>query len=239
MISFEICANSLQSAINAQQAGAIRIELCSNLDIGGTTPSYGEIVLARKLLDIDVNVLIRPRGGDFVYSDIEFDIIKNDIDLCGSLGCNGVVFGILNSDYTIDKLRCAELVQLARSYNMSVTFHRAFDNCVDLYSSLEDVISLGCNRILTSGGKPSAYEGRFATRDLAITAGDALIIMPGGGIDEQNIQELIEYTGLREFHGSFLERLSNVDRPKNQTDYFTLTSKERVKNIIDIANKCL
>ena len=140
MINLEVCANSLTSALAAQEGGAIRVELCDNLNEGGTTPSYGQIKLARKLLNIKLYVLIRPREGDFLYSDIEFDIIKADVQYCIDAGCDGVVIGILNADGSIDKPRCAELVQMAKKGGLGVTFHRAFDLCNDMDQALEDII---------------------------------------------------------------------------------------------------
>lgn len=239
MITLEVCANSLQSALNAQQGGASRIELCDNLYVGGTTPAFSHISLARNLLDIDLNVLIRPRGGDFVYSDIEFQLMKIDIEYCGSIGYDGIVFGILKSDYTIDKKRCEELVDLARHYGMSVTFHRAFDYCKDLYVALDEIISLGINRLLTSGGEATAFEGRYIISDLIDRAGDVINIMPGGGINEDNISDLVRCTHLKEFHGSFQEKVSCIPSPAYQTDYFMETSTARVSNVIDITNNCL
>ena len=143
----EVIGFTIQSCVIAQQAGAKRIELCDNPSDGGTTPSYGFIKVARKKLEIDLFPIIRPRGGDFFYSDDEFSIMKNDSKVCKELGCDGIVMGILKTDGTIDKQRSSELVELA--YPMEVTFHRAFDRTADYHSALEDVIETGCTRILT------------------------------------------------------------------------------------------
>lgn len=203
MVCLEVCCNSVRSALAAQEGGAYRVELCDNLLEGGTTPSLAQIQTARKLLNIKLNVIIRPRGGDFLYDDLEFEIMKSEIRMCGEAACDGVVIGLLNPDGTIDITRTKELVDIARKYEMSVTFHRAFDRCSDLFKGLEDVINTGCDRILTSGGKDSALEGADNIRKLIEQAGERIVIMPGAGITEHNIAELVKRTGLKEFHGSF------------------------------------
>jgi len=145
----EICVDSAISALNAQSAGADRIELCDNLGEGGTTPGYGMIISARNNLSIGIHVLIRPRGGDFLYSDTEYDIMRRDIELCGENGIDGIVTGILLPDGTIDVERTARLIEFA--YPMTATFHRAFDMCADPVRGIEDVIATGASRLLTSG----------------------------------------------------------------------------------------
>ncbi len=194
----EICVDSVESAIVAQSAGASRVELCDNLMEGGTTPSYGTIVSARKNLDIGLNVIIRPRGGDFLYSDLEYDIIRRDIDICGESGVDGIVIGLLRADGTIDLERTARLIELANP--MEVTFHRAFDMIRDPFSGLEDVISSGAKRILTSGQKNQAPEGSELIKQLIDRALNRIIIMPGGGINISNIEKLARITGASEFH---------------------------------------
>lgn len=243
MITLEVCASSAQSAIEGQKGGAVRVELCDNLSEGGTTPSLSQIEKTRQLIDIQLNVLIRPREGDFLYSDLEFDIMKQDIHLCGKTGCNGVVFGILNPDGTIDIDRNLKLVEIARKYGMSVTFHRAFDRCADIFKSLEDVISLGCDRILTSGGKKTAIEGKGIIRQLIEISGEKIIIMPGGGITEDNISELVKTTGIKEFHGSFRSRhiggmqyISPVFNDINEEYSILQTDHKKVKKAIENAN---
>jgi copper homeostasis protein len=202
-IILEICVESIDSALAAQQGGAERIELCQNLAVGGTTPSFGMIEAARRLLNIKVFVLIRPRGGDFVYSDAEFSLMQMDIHCCGKMGCHGVVIGMLNADGSIDVRRYAALTAIARQYNMQVTFHRAFDCCRDLPEGLENIIDLSCERVLTSGGHPTAPEGTAALRQLVLQAGERITVMPGGGITIENATELIKNTGVKEIHGSF------------------------------------
>jgi copper homeostasis protein len=194
----EICVDSVESAIVAQAAGASRVELCDNLTEGGTTPSYGTIVSARKNLDIGLNVIIRPRGGDFLYSDLEYDIIRRDIDICGETGADGIVIGILRTDGKIDVERTARLIELA--HPMEVTFHRAFDMIHDPFSGLEDVIASGAKRILTSGQKNQAPEGSELIKQLIERADKRIIIMPGGGINISNIEKLARTSGATEFH---------------------------------------
>lgn len=203
MITLEACANSVESCIEAQKGGAIRVELCDNMYDGGTTPALSQIEKSRQLIDIQLNTMIRPRGGDFLYNDLEFEMMKQDIHHCGQAKCDGVVFGILNKDGSIDKKRNRELVEIAKKYGMNVTFHRAFDRSKDLFSSLEDIIELGCSHILTSGGKPTAPEGKEILKQLIGQAGERIVIMPGAGITESNIYDLVKYTGLKEFHGTF------------------------------------
>jgi copper homeostasis protein len=199
-IILEICAYSLEAAIAAQAGGADRVELCANPSEGGVTPSYGDIVLARKELSIELCVLIRPRGGDFLYSEREVKAMKEDIAVCKRLGVDGVSLGILLADGQVDRGRCRELVELARP--MSVTFHRAFDMTVDPFAALHEIIAIGCNRILTSGQANSALQGADLIRKLVERAGERIVIMVGGGVREHNLAELIATTSAREFHTS-------------------------------------
>jgi len=196
--SLEICVDSIESALNAQEAGAHRVELCNNLSEGGTTPGIGTISSARNNLTIGLNVLIRPRSGDFLYSDVEYDIMRRDIDACGEIGVDGIVLGILEKSGDIDIERTANLIESARP--MSVTFHRAFDMCNDQYISLEDLIACGVDRILTSGQKNKAEEGIELISKLIEKAGERIIIMPGSGINLSNIDIIARKTGAREFH---------------------------------------
>lgn len=243
MILLEACSNSVRSSIEAQKGGAARIELCDNLIEGGTTPSLSQIELSRKYLHIKLYPIIRPRGGDFLYTDIEFETMKLDIHHCGKAKCDGIVIGILNADGTVDKERNRELISIAHSYKMGVTFHRAFDRCKDLKEALEDIIELGCERILTSGGHKTALEGKEVIRDLIIQADNRITIMPGSGITENNIGELVEATGLKEFHGSFRSRYKSdmkfiTDNMRNYEDEYTilLTDKNKIEQAIKNAN---
>ena len=199
-MKLEIIGFNIESCIAAQQAGANRIELCANPLEGGTTPSYGFIKAAREKLSIELYVMIRPRGGDFLYSNDEFEIMKNDIELCKQSGCDGVVLGLLTPDGTIDKKRCGELVDYA--YPLGVTFHRAFDRTKDPFQSMEEIIEMGCERILTSGLHPKAIDGAEIIKQLILQADERIIIMPGSGVSSQNITSLAESTGAIEFHSS-------------------------------------
>lgn len=196
--TLEICVDNIESAIEAQNAGADRVELCNNLYEGGTTPGYGTIISTRNNLSIGVNVIIRPRGGDFLYTDPEYDIMRRDIDICGESGVDGIELGILRSGGAIDLERTAKLIEYANP--MSVTFHRAFDMCSDPVQGLEDVIASGATRLLTSGQKNKAQEGAELISQLISQAEDRIIIMPGGGINESNIALIARLTGAAEFH---------------------------------------
>ncbi len=195
----EICANSYESAYNAQQAGAHRIELCSELVVGGITPSYGLIEQVITSLSIPVFVLIRPRSGDFVYSAAEFDIIKKDIELCKELGCSGIVSGVLNADNSIDILRTQELVNLAKP--LPFVFHRAFDLVANPISALNELIKLGVQRVLTSGQENMALKGLPLILNLKDQAKNTITILPGGGINLENAMQFKE-AGFNEIHCS-------------------------------------
>ncbi|MDF2433517.1 MAG: copper homeostasis protein [Mucilaginibacter sp.] len=245
-VILEICANSLTSALAAQDGGAVRIELCENLYEGGTTPSHGEILLARKLLHIKLYVLIRPRGGDFLYTDLELDVMMADVRYCIEAGCDGIVIGILKADGTVDKKRCAELVNMARQSGIGVTFHRAFDMCTDLFQAMEDIIELGCERILTSGGKSTAMEGINVLAHLIKKAAGRIKIMPGSGISETNVSDLVYFTKATEVHSSARVRVESKMDYKNKRiimgnnygdEYANdVTDVNRVKNILKMAN---
>ena len=197
-ILIEACVNSVESAVEAQEGGAHRVELCDNLHDGGTTPSIGSIEAACTKLEIDLNVIIRPRGGDFLCSDLEFGIMKTDVVAARAAGADGVVFGMLRPDGTVDVERSRQLVELAGP--MSTTFHRAFDMCADPFAALEELIELGVDRVLTSGQRPSAAEGAALIGKLVDAAREGIVVMPGVGIDASNIGHLIGLTGAREYH---------------------------------------
>jgi copper homeostasis protein len=201
MYKFEVCANSVESCVEAQRGGADRVELCAGIPEGGTTPSYGDIVMARKLLiTTKLHVIIRPRGGDFLYSDLEREIMLEDVRMARRLGVDGVVFGVLTSDGDIDMDFMRQL--MAESEGMSVTFHRAFDVCRNPFVALEQIIELGCDRILTSGQMPKAEDGVDLLKQLVEKAGDRIIIMPGCGVNAGNIAKIAQITGAKEFHFS-------------------------------------
>lgn len=201
-VIFEVCCGSLQSAINAQEAGANRIELCSALSLGGITPSYATIEQARRLLKIPINVLIRPREGDFLYDSEEVSVMIGDIQACARLGVDGVVIGALDPFGNVDLDCCRALVATAKNNGLSVTFHRAIDRSYDILTAMEDAISLGVDRILTSGGKPSAYEGMEVIANMNKITDGRVLIMPGAGINPTNISEIISFTGVQEIHFS-------------------------------------
>ena len=198
--TLEIIGFNIESCRVAQAAGANRIELCANAPEGGTTPSYGFIKAARQILSVELYVMIRPRGGDFLYSDAEFQIMKTDVALCKALGCDGIVTGLLSADGSVDTARCRQLVELA--YPMSVTFHRAFDRVSHPFKALEDIIATGCERILTSGQKPTAIEGADMIKRLIEQADERIIIMPGSGVRADNIAAIASQTNAVEFHTS-------------------------------------
>lgn len=199
-VLLEIIAFDIDSCKKIEQAGGNRIELCANPMEGGSTVSYGMMKAARAAVTIPIFPIIRPRGGDFCYSDAEYAIMQQDIQLARETGMDGVVIGILLSNGQVDKERVAKLVELA--YPMEVTFHRAFDHAAEPLKALEDIIDCGCQRILTSGGRNTAIEGQELIKSCAAAADGRIIILPGAGIRSGNIRALAEATGLREFHSS-------------------------------------
>jgi copper homeostasis protein len=199
-LKLEVIAFDIESCGIIERCGAHRIELCQGPGEGGTTPSRGFIKAARQKTSIELYPIIRPRGGDFLYSADEFDIMKADVLLCKELDCDGVVIGLLTADGNVDRDRCSRLVELA--YPLGVTFHRAFDRVNNAAKALETVIACGCERILTSGLKPNATEGIETITSLIQQADDRIIIMPGSGVRSGNIAELAAQTGAAEFHTS-------------------------------------
>lgn len=238
---FEICANGVESCLAAQCGGADRVELCAGIPEGGTTPSYGEIKVARRLLTkTRLHVIIRPRGGDFLYSPLEVERMEEDIKISKELGADGVVIGCLLADGSIDTATCNRLVAAAKG--MSVTFHRAFDRCRDPRSGLEQLIDMGIDRVLTSGQQPTALEGSALLKTLHDQAAGRIIILAGCGVNENNILQIQKATGVREFHFSAripikskMEYINNdVYMGAKDADEATLmyTSEERVRNTI-------
>lgn len=241
--SLEICANSFTSALEAQKGGANRVELCENMAEGGTTPSYAQIKLCKEKLEIEVWPIIRPRGGDFLYSADEFELMKEDIKICKSLNCEGVVIGILLANGEIDKQRCAELIELTKP--MPVSFHRAFDMSNDLQKALKDLIELGFVRVLTSGGALNALNGTKIISKLVKQANGRIEIMPGAGINSTNILEIAAKTGAKTFHSSARITLKSKMKYRNQNtkmgsmedEYqYQQTSADLVQKMVE---KCL
>jgi len=232
----EVIGFTIESCLIAQAAGAHRIELCDNPSEGGTTPSYGFIKTARENLSIDLYPIIRPRGGDFLYSEIEFEVMKADIEVCKNLGCDGVVIGILNADGTVDKKRSKQLVEIANP--MKVTFHRAFDRTNDPFQAMEDIISIGCERILTSGLQTVATDGEELLNKLVKKANDRIIIMPGSGVKSDNIKTLIRNTNATEFHSSartFVNsKMEFINESMNEQLTSVTTMSKEIKKMIEI-----
>jgi copper homeostasis protein len=196
----EIATTDFNTTKAAVEGGADRIELCAALTEGGTTPSYGMIRKCREAFSVQLFPIIRPRSGDFLFTDEEFDLMLHDIGICKDLGCDGVVIGQLKRNGTIDLKKTGRLVDLA--YPMEVTFHRAFDRCIDPIEALEQLIAVGCQRILTSGQQPAAPLGMELIKQLIDIADERIVIMPGSGVRKENIRELAEKTGAHEFHSS-------------------------------------
>ena len=196
----EICAGSVESAIAARDGGAQRIELCAALEVGGVTPSAGVIAEARKIEDLVLNVIIRPRGGDFLYNEYEAACMEHDIRTCKALGVDGVVIGALTPDGDIDTALCRRLI--AAADGMSITFHRAFDMCRDAGKALEELIAIGCHRVLTSGQAATAMEGTTLLKELVKQADGRIIIMPGCGVSSANAAAILQATGATEIHAS-------------------------------------
>ena len=207
----EACVDSVESALAAERGGAARLELCDALFDGGTTPSAGMIAAVREHVSIPVFVIIRPRGGGFVYSDAELDVMRRDIVAARGLGAHGVVFGPLNPDGTVHAEQVRALADIAGE--LSVTFHRAFDLAPDLGAALESLIACGVRRVLTSGGAPTAREGIPALASLVRQAGHRLTVMAGGGVREDNVADLVGRSGVREVHVRLTRLTCGAGRP--------------------------
>ena len=206
--NIEIACFNLESVLNAQKAGADRVELCADISVGGTTPTIEMIQQARENLTIDLYVMIRPRGGNFVYSEAELKQIKSEIETIKKLGVNGFVFGILKDDKTINIEQNKALVDLAKPF--PCTFHRAFDEVLDYEQALENVISCGFSTILTSGTFPNVIEGKEVLKQLVIQANNRIEIMPGGGLRSTNILELNEMVNANWYHSSAITDGSGI-----------------------------
>ena len=240
-MQIEICTNSFRSAKIAATNGADRIELCQSLEIGGITPSAGDIrqsVALKEKNDFKVYVLIRPRGGDFCFSKEEYEVMRADVLFCKENGVDGVVLGGLNTDGTIDVEGMKSLIDAADG--MGMTFHRAFDLSLDPFIALEQVIGLGFERILSSGTKPTAMAGKETLKKLVDQAAQRLSIMPGSGVNEQNIKAILDYTGAREIHFSAKEIIKSTFEKGDQTVFegdYSLTSGAKMRRIMAAVGK--
>jgi copper homeostasis protein len=213
-VVLEVCVDSLESALAAQKGGAHRIELCSDLLEGGITPSAGLIASVRRRISIGVNVMIRPRGGDFCYSADEFEAMEQDVRMAKQLAADSIVVGILKEDGHVDTRRTRHLVDIARP--LKVTFHRAFDMSIDLDQALEDIIQTGADRLLTSGAEQTVEEGMTTVARLVSAAGGRLVIMAGAGISERNVLRVLTETGVREIHAGLRTAVPSKMRHRNE-----------------------
>ena len=220
----EIAVFNIQSALLASQAGADRLELCENPADGGTTPSFGTLKTIREKVSVPVFPIIRARGGDFFYTAEELDVMQKDIVLCKQLGFEGVVMGALKKDATVDTETIKRWVEMA--YPLEVTFHRAFDRAKDAFQSLEDVIACGCQRILTSGQVPNAFDGKDLIKKLVEQADGRIIIMPGSGVRSSNIKDLASYTGATELHSSARKNIPS------EMEFVNTGMQEKLENIL-------
>jgi copper homeostasis protein len=244
-ITLEICLESVDAVIASERGGAQRVELCANLLEGGTTPSAGTIRAARERSHIGINVMIRPRGGDFLYTETEFASMQHDIRAAKELGADGIVLGLLRSDGTVDVERTKQLVELARP--LPVTFHRAIDVSRDLLEALEAVISTGAARVLTSGGQSSVVDGAPVVAKMVEAAGDRIIVMPGCGITPENVLSILVTTGASEVHIALDEPIQSEMRFRKAEipmggvegrEYLRFITRERaVRNVVEVLER--
>ncbi|MBI5879785.1 MAG: copper homeostasis protein CutC [Chloroflexi bacterium] len=243
-MTVEICIDSVASALAAQAGGAQRVELCDNLMEGGTTPSAGTITVVRAQVQIGLQVMIRPRGGDFCYSDLEFAVMRHDIATAKSLGVDGIVLGLLTPDGRVDAARTRELIAAARPLN--VTFHRAFDVARDPREALETLVELDVDRVLTSGQEPTAYEGIDLIAELVRQAAGRISIVAGGGIHERNAGKIVAQTGVREIHFTGRRTVPSAMQYRNERVFMggelrppefdrSIANAERIARIIGAA----
>jgi copper homeostasis protein len=242
-MKIEICVDSVEGAVAAERGGADRVELCDNLMEGGTTPSGGCIKVAREKLRIGLQVIIRPRGGDFLYSEVECAVMREDIRLAKTLGADGVVIGCLTAAGDIDLPRTRELIDQARPLN--VTFHRAFDMCRDPRQALEDLVQLGVDRVLTSGQEASVLEGLDLICELQQQARGRIVIMPGGGLTPRNIGKIVRASGVSEVHLSARSTVESRMQHRNSRCFmggalrpsefsWKMTDESAVRSVVEI-----
>ena len=239
---FEVCVDSVDGALAAQEGGAQRVELCADLVEGGMTPSLGMLRMTRRKVSIGVNVLIRPRGGDFCFSALEYEVMREDIQAAKEAGADGVVLGLLLPDGQVDTERTRSLVNLARP--LSVTFHRAFDLCRDPREALETLVEMGIDRVLTSGCQPDALRGAECIAGLVRQSAGRIAILAGGGISAENLPTLLAATQVQEVHFSARESIDSPMRFRRanlpmgkayQPDEYAhkITSAARVRQVVD------
>ncbi len=241
----EICVGSIDSCLEAQKGGADRVELCADLVEGGITPDYATIVYAKENLKIDTMVMIRPRGGDFLYNDIEFSIMKENIQLCKRVGVKGVVLGLLLPDGKVDIERVSQLVKIA--YPLEVCFHRAIDMTKDYDKAFRDIIICGCNRVLTSGQKNKAIEGVTIIAEVQKKYGNQIDIMAGSGVNSQNVEEIYRQTRINNFHfsakqvieGDMIFHQKDVSMGNEYIDEYsiTITDANKVSQVREILDR--
>ena len=213
-ILVEIAVHTIESALAAEKGGADRVEVFSNPLEGGVTPSEGLMAVIREKLTRDIHIMIRPRGGDFLYSDMEFEAMGRDIEVARGVGANGVVFGLVHKDGTVDMKRIRQLVEAARP--LSVTFHRAFDACRDPETALEELVECGVDRVLTSGGEANAVLGSNLISQLVRIAGHRTKIVAAGGVNSTNVRQIVEQTGVSEVHAGLRSTVSGPMRFQNR-----------------------
>ena len=242
----EICVDSASGAFAVERGGADPVELCDNLLEGGTTPSAGCIKVTRQGLKIGLQVIIRPRGGDFLYNSDELEVMREDIRMTKELGADGVVLGVLTAAGNVDRDHTQELIALARPLN--VTFHRAFDMCQDPRKALEDLIELGADRVLTSGQEASCVEGLDLITELQKQAAGRIIVMPGGGITPRNVQRIVSATGVNEVHLSARRTIESCMSYRNSRAFmggtlrppefnWKTTDENAVKSVVNAINR--
>ena len=224
-IKIEICCGSYEDAAAAKLAGVDRVELNSALFLGGLTPSLGNLILLKTNVDISVMAMVRPRDAGFLYSDNEYEVMKKDAELLLEHGADGIVFGFLNADGTIDNKRVSEFIEIIGDHDS--VFHRAFDVVPEPFAALETLISLGITRVLTSGQKPSAIEGRELIKKLVDSAGGRIEILPGAGIKAENVKQFVEYTNVNQIHFSALMQRDDPSTEHNRQIHFGKTTPPR------------
>lgn len=224
-MEIEICASTIQSAVNAKAGGATRVEICDNLEAGGTTPSYATIEYCIKELKLETNVLVRPRAGDFVYSKEEFEVICRDVAMSKQLGANSVVVGFLKENGELDADRLEKIVQIAKP--MKVVCHRAFDACVNKDEAIEQIIQAGCFRILTSGGAPTSEEGIEGLARIVKQANGRIGVIAASGVTSENVERIIKGSGVKEVHSPC----------KVLIDNYSISSVQEVEKFIKVVSQ--